>query len=220
MTLTIRDRVIDSVCIVDDNPENRNANTWIIEDLNLQPVPADGPLGSLDQFLQKVQGIAQAAICDYMLSVKNYATFNGAQLVAQQYQNQFPAVLYTKWEIADIAEIRQYRRFIPVLVGPDELDTDSLVYAFERCIEEFHGEFQASRRSWRTLVRVENVDYERGYIYVIVPGWDPKQGVKLLLDDLPSEVREGIDYQERFHAQVNIGAEANEDLYFEAWEVD
>jgi len=220
MTLTIRDRVIDSVCIVDDNPDNRSANTWIVEDLDLQPVPADGPLGSLDEFVRTVQGMAQAAICDYMLSVKNYAAFNGAQLVAQQYKNQFPSVLYTKWEIADIAEIRQYRRFIPVLVGPDELDTDSLVRAFERCIEEFHGEFQPSRRPWRTLVRVENIDHERGYVYLIVPGWDPKQGVKLLLDDLPSEVCECIDHQKRFHAQVNIGAEANEDLYFEAWEVD
>lgn len=220
MTLTIRDRVIDSVCIVDDNPDNRSANTWIVEDLNLQPVPADGPLGSLNQFVRTVQGMAQAAICDYMLSMKNYATFNGAQLVAQQYQNQFPAVLYTKWEIADIAEIRQYRRFIPVLVGPDELDTDSLVYAFERCIEEFDGEFQASRRPWRTLVRVENVDYERGYLYVVIPGWDSKQGVKLLLDNLPHKVRERVEHQERFFAQVNIGAEANEDLYFEMWEVD
>jgi len=220
MTLTIGGRAISSVYIVDDEPTARTAYGYSVEELNLRPIPADGPLTDIDQFSESMWNTAQAVICDFMLNARNYAVFNGAQLVAKQYQRQFPAVLCTRWEIAEFPEIRKYRRYIPVLLRPDELDPDSLVHALERCIEEFHGQFQPSRRSWRTLVRIEYVDQERGYVGVIIPGWDPQQGINLLLRDLPVEVQNRIANQKRFHAWVNIGGEANEDLYVEEWELD
>ena len=72
----------------------------------------------------------------------------------------------------------------------------------------------------RTLVRGEYSDHERGNVGVIVSGWDPHEGVKLLLADLPKKARECKEFPARFFAKVNIGADSNEDLYFEEWEID
>jgi len=58
------------------------------------------------------------------LKVKTYATFNGAELVASLYDRKLPAILCTRFEFADLDEIRPYRQRIPALLRPDELDVD------------------------------------------------------------------------------------------------
>jgi len=220
MTLILQGRRIESVSIVDDDPNARAAFGFPVEELNLEPVPAEGPLPDLSQFVEETRKIAQAAICDYKLSVRNYASFNGAQLVALQYQNRFPAVLCTRWETASIDEMRRFRRYIPVLLRPDEFNPDSFVRGLECCLEEFQGRFRPSRRPWRTLVRVEEVDHERSYLYIVIPGWDSHEVVRLQLEDVPPEIQQGIEPEMRFHAQVNVGTESNVELYFEGWESD
>lgn len=220
MTLMLAGRSIHRVCIVDDDPNARIAYEYPVEDLSLQPVPVEGPLPALDLFIEQTLQGTDAAICDYRLGVRSYANFDGAESVAMMYQNQFPSVLCTRWETASIDEMRRYRRYIPVLLRPDELNPDSLVQGFECCIEEFQGKFRPSRRPWRTLVRVEEVDYERSYLYIVIPGWDTNEVIRLCLEDVPSDIRERIGRQMRFHVQVNMGAESSEELYFEEWESD
>jgi hypothetical protein len=221
MTLQLADISIDRVYIIDDDPNAREAYAYSVEDLNLQAVLAEGPLPALGEFIEHTRNSAEAAICDYKLNIRNYAAFDGAQSVTLLYQSQFPVILCTRYEIASIDEMRPYRRYIPVLLKPDELSPDNLIQGFERCIGEFRGEFRPQRRPWRTLVRVDSVDYERSNLYIVVPGWDLNQVVSLHLDDVPPIVRECVSRnQDRFHASVNIGAEGYEDLYFEAWETD
>ena len=79
---------------------------------------------------------------------------------------------------------------------------------------------QSSKRLWRTLVRIDDVDAEGKFFYVVVPGWDSQQVVRLRLQDLPENTRKLVTERQttRLHAKVNLGAEANEDLYFEDWE--
>ena len=115
-------------------------------------------------------------------------------------------------------EIRPSRRFIPVMLRPDELDPASLVQGFQRCIDEFKGTFQSNRRPWRTLVRIEEIDMDRQCLYLVVPGWNRNEVIRLRTSDLPKEIFERIGDQKRFHAQINIGAEGSEELYFERWE--
>lgn len=221
MTLTLADRSIHRVYIIDDDPNVRIAYEYPVEELSLQPVLAEGPLPALNDFIAQTLQVAEAAICDYRLRVRNYANFDGAESVAMMYENQFPAVLCTRWETASIDEMRRYRRYIPVLLRPDELNPDSFVHGLECCIEEFQGKFRPSRRPWKTLVRVEEVDPERSYFYVVIPGWDSNEVIRIRLDDVPSDIQEHIiGEQMRFHAQVNMGAEGSEDLYFEEWESD
>jgi len=221
MTRVLAGRSIEKIRIVDDEPSARDTYGYPVEDLCLQPIPAQGPFSDLETLVAETQNLSDAAICDQRLGGRSYASFDGAELVARLYQSEFPAVLCTQWDIDEIIdEIRQYRRYLPVLLKPEELEPDSLVHGLERCIGEFSDEFQPSRRPWRALVRIERVDKERAYFYVVIPGWDPHEAIRLPLASVRPEIQERIRKEEkRFHAQVNIGAEGSEDLYFE-WEID
>lgn len=219
MSITVARRTISRVQIIDDDPSARKAYGFRIADLKLEPVPQDGPLTNIDALVAHSKEVAEAAILDHHLTKKRYATFNGAELAARLYQENFPAILCTRYEKANVDEIRPYRRFIPVLFTPDSenLEPDSLCAGLACCFGEFDGEFEAHRRPWRTLVRVDSFD--DNFVYVIIPAWDPRQTVRLTLAHLPKLIHERIRKgRKRFHAQVNVGAEQNEDLFFESWE--
>ncbi len=221
MSLKLNGKEIERVQIVDDDPMVRAAYEYPVEELQLEPILAEGPLPVLDQFISETLTGADAAIFDHQLRVRNYAVFNGAESVARLYKHQFPAVLCTTWADAKIDEMRRYRRYIPVILRPDELDPDSLKHGFEHCIKEFNGVFRPSRRPWRALVSVEDVGQDEWsqFFFVTIPGWDPKEKIRLRLQDV-SKIRALIQPGALFHAQVNLGAESQEELYFDAWEVD
>ena len=222
MSLKLNGKEIERVQIVDDDPMVRAAYKYPVEELQLEPILAEGPLPVLDQFITDTLRGADAAILDHQLRARNYANFNGAESVARLYQEGFPAVLCTTWADAKIDEMRRFRRFIPVILRPDELEPDSLVHGFERCIEEFNGRYRPSRKPWRSLIRVEDVDDDewRGFLFVVIPGWDPNEVIRLRRNDVPGDIRERIEAgARRFHAHVNIGAETHEELFFEDWEV-
>jgi len=134
------------------------------------------------------------------------------------YQNQFPAVLCTRYEQANIDEMRRHRRYIPVLLRPDELNPDSIVKGLEACIREFNNQYPTSRKPWRTLIRVDDIDAENGYFYVIVPAWDQNQIIRIQMKDVPEFVQERLAIKSRFHALVNIGTDYHQDIYFDQWE--
>ena len=127
-----------------------------------------------------------------------------------------PAVLCTAWEEAGVDEIRLFRRNIPCLLKPDELDPESFRRALELCIEEFEGHFRPSRYPSRTLVRVEDMDQDNAY--VVLPGWNPQEVIRLTLRAISPDVRAYVKVGARLHAHVNIGAERQEELYFDLWE--
>lgn len=56
--------------------------------------------------------------------------------------------------------------------------------------------------------------------YVVLPGWYSSDKISLPLDLIPSDLRDKIKLGVRFHAQVNKGAENQEDLYFDNFEFD
>ncbi len=219
MTLTIANRLIESVQIIDDDPNVRESYRYVVEDLKLKPVSINA-LHNLDQFVQSLQMSGNSAvICDYHLRTKNYATSNGAEVVAKLYQSNIPSILCTRYDTT-IEEIREHRQYIPALIRPEELDPDNLEYGLRQCIEELEGNYLPSRRSWRTLIDVEDVDETRQIAYVLIPGWDPHQVVSVPLAILPPHIKkQEIKKQRWFHAKVNIGAENMAELYFERWEI-
>lgn len=222
MPVTIVNRVINRISIIDDQAAVRESYELSVEDLGVESVSEEGPLEPLPNCVKAVSHRADAAICDYNLKVKAYSTFNGAELAAEFYKAQFPAVLCTKWHSAVIDEMRQYRRFIPSLVDPATLDPSSLCFGIESCLREFGGDFLAVRRPWRTLVRVEDVrTNEQGstFVYVVVPAWNSNEVVKLPATIIPADVCNKLAAGSRLHARVNLGAVGNEELFFEAWEV-
>lgn len=220
MPLQIDDRLIERVQIIDDEPSAREAYSFSVEDLDLVPVMADQPqYTDLYRFITMIRSHSHAAICDYHLSTSNYATFDGGATVAALYQQKFPAILCTRYYDAEIDSIRPHRQNIPVLLKPDDLEPETIEDGFRRCIAEFQGHISPTRKPWRTLLRVDSIDSEKGYFYVVIPGWNPKEIVRLRLKDVPETIRTRVQQEQaRFHARVNIGAENYEDLFFADWE--
>lgn len=221
MALNIGDRVIERISIIDDEPNARSGYQYAVDDLEIESVDEEGPINDIENLFRKTQEFAQAAICDYHLRVHNYSRFNGAELVAYLYKKSFPALLCTKWEEASLDEIRPYRKYIPALIRPDELDPSTINRALEVIIGEFQGSQVASRRPWRTLVRVESVEEttpNNPFAYIIMPAWDPDKVIRLPLSTLPDNISEQLAEGKRLHVKTNIGAERHEDLYFEDWE--
>jgi hypothetical protein len=218
MGIDILGRTIDRIRIIDDDPSVRLSYEYSVEELNLIPVMAEGPLPSIKEFVQQSSEVSDAAICDFQLRVKNYAGFDGAETVALMYHKQFPAVLCTRYEKANVDEMRKYRRYIPVLLEPSELNPDSITQGLKVCIREFGGQYSTTRKPWRTLVRVHDLDEENRFIYLTISAWDPNQIIRVKITDVPSNVREKLARKSRFHALVNVGAESSHEIYFDQWE--
>ncbi len=221
MARRIRDREIRAVSIVDDDPEARGAYALPLEDLEIEPIPQEGPLPPFEEFWLAIRGRSDAVLCDHHLKKGNYADFNGAEAVAAWYDMGFPAVLCTKWENAQIDEIRPYRARIPALIQPDQLasDPEVLIRALEECILEMSGEHTPARRPWQAQVYVVDVETEGAapFFYVELPGWPIDEVIRLRKQDIPPEIRERLVPEFRCHATVNLGADASDQVYFDSW---
>lgn len=217
MPLTLLGRTVGAVDIVDDQPGAREVYGYTIEDLALDGHSVEGPLPSVDEFAQEVSGRADAALCDQLLKVRNYANFNGAELVAKLYERGVPAVLCTAWEQQMLDDIRPLRRWIPALMKPEDLNEDTLPRALEECVFELDRDFRPHRRPWRAQVHVVDLEAERGRMYVEVPAWSGTL-IRLGTKDVPEAVQAELHHDYRCHAHVNLGAESLEDLYFVDWE--
>jgi hypothetical protein len=222
MSLNLDGNTITRVDIIDDKPDARRIMAMTVDEANLEPVIESGQLPPLPQFVTAAIGKADAAICDYKLSLGTYAQFNGAEAVAMFYEHNWPALLCTTWGKADIDAMRVYRRKIPILISTDDLNPDTIAIGFEYCIREFKGDFSPSRRPWRTLVRVEDVDEHSkpSMLYIVLPSWYSSDKIRLQLDLIPSSLRRRVKPGVKFHAQVNKGAEDQDDLYFDNFEFD
>lgn len=224
MTILLSGRSIHRVAIIDDDEEVREAYKEPVTDLGLVPLVKEGPLGDFEQFVRKTQQEGEAAICDHHLGKRgSYATFDGARAVAEWYQRQFPALLCTTWEAANIDDLRAHRRYLPVLLKPSELEPDTIKKGLEICINEFNGKFRSSRKSWRVQLRVESVDPAGSNrdrcVFVSVTGWKIADVIRLRMDRLPDAAKATIENGAVFlHARANLGAERHEDIYFYDWE--
>jgi hypothetical protein len=217
MALVLSGTNINRVGVVDDSEDTRDTISDELHDAQVQPAPFDGPFGSLNELIDTVTAAADAVVCDHHLTPRNYAPCTGAEAVANWYANRFPAVLVTRYEKAEIEGIRKFRRNIPSLIPSDEANPDTIVKGLETCIEEFNGRFIPPRKPWTNMFRVDDIDETSNpqQVYVVVPGWESKEAIKLTLDMFPEALREHVKPNERFYAEINLGAETQEDLYFE-----
>lgn len=221
MSVVIAGRRIQKVRIVEDDPHTRASLAETVTDAKFEPVLEEGPLPDLKDFTKSAIRDTDAFIFDHYLKKKQYAPFDGAEAVAFLYKKS-PSLLCTTWGKAVIDTMRVYRRRIPVLIRSDDLDLDTITVGFEYCIREFNGNFSPSRRPWRTLVRIEEVDEEMKppMFFVVLPGWYSSDKIRLPLDLIPPDLRKKIKPGVRFHTQVNKGAENQDDLYFDNFEFD
>ena len=215
--MQVQDRTITRALIVDDDPAARESYEYAIEELDLQPFQIEGPLDNVPGFIERIEP-SDVLLCDYHLRKHSYARCDGDQLVAQCYKANVPSVLCTTFTDATLR--RDYLRYIPALIKTGILEPNDLVSALNRCVSALNGDFEQSRRPWRTLVRVAEVHQERQIVYVIVPPWDVRRKIRIDMDSLPPNVRARAKPDQRFHAMVNTGAESYEELFFDSWEME
>jgi hypothetical protein len=211
---------IRRVDIVDDKPDVRKVIAICVREAELEAVVENDQLPPLEHFVSAAMNKADAGICDHRLNLGRYAQFDGAQAVARFYDLKWPALLCTTWSKADMDAMRLYRRRIPILIHTDDLNPDTMAMGFEYCIREFESDFSPSRRPWRTLVRIEEVDKDMvpPMFFAVLPGWHSSDKIRLPLSLIPPELQTQIKPGARFHAQVNKGAENQDDLYLDEFE--
>ena len=219
MPVTIHDREITRVLIVDDEPAAQDGYGYAIEELGLDPVMISGPLDSTQSFIERAKP-SDAVVSDYRLKMHSYAACDGDVLVADCFKAGIPGMLCTTFTDVDVTIRRDCLRYIPALVKTISPDPDTFVAAWDACVAEMNGEVRSSRRAWRTLVRVADVVADGKYFHAVVPAWKPRQKIRLYYDSIPDRVRRLLEPDARFHAQVNLGADGAEDLFFDSWETE
>ena len=216
---TAKSLPFSTVLVVDDNAQAREGYGYSLEEMGLSPVyqsksiPAD-----INMFVSRLRSRADAVFSDFRLTTQaNYASQNGDALVAACNRKRIPAVLCTTYTDVDAHLNRMLLRYIPALlrIAPDPALLEA---AFSYCCREIRGEFRPARRPWRTLVRINDVDKGAGECHVIIPARNTSEKIPVNLDNLPATIRSLIRPGARLHAEVNIGADAPNEVYFDKWE--
>lgn len=212
-------RSFKRIKVIDDDPAVREGYGTLVEISEREPVIEDGPLGTLEGYLARTVN-ADAAISDHRLRPRNYAYFDGIELVAAWYKRGTPALLCTTFDKSNVIPFRKWRPWVPIVMSAADLNPDSLVDSLELVAREIEGDFLAPRRPWRAQVHFVEVDRETSTAYAKVPGWS-QEALAFRLHDLPATLQAELTTQPdyRCHAKANLGAEAGDDLYVMDWEL-
>ncbi|WP_238879045.1 hypothetical protein [Achromobacter xylosoxidans] len=228
MSVQLLERNVDRVMLIDDDAAVRHMYRYPVEELNLLPEEVSGPIWEVDDFIGSLSVGHDAVVCDYHLTMKNYSPVNGDVIVSKLYKRHMPAILCSR--LSSVAEkVRALRRFIPVILAPQELSDETVLEGFAICLREFDGIFSGERRPWRTLVRVEScvsVNNDMLNLGVVVPGWNPhvviacnvRRQDNAIFRDVEAVLHRGDLF--RGFAQVNIGCEREQDVYIIDWTAD
>jgi hypothetical protein len=153
------------------------------------------------------------------------AQFYGAEAVATlNERRQTPALLVTTWSKIDVdVSIRRYRSNVPILLSADEFQDPVMIRAqIDACSAEvIEGRIPSHRVTRRSLVHIEERAQESGIEVVdaVIPGWNPKTKVRFPLELITRNLWENVRQGAFFIAYVNRGAEKEEDLFLERFEL-
>lgn len=211
---------IKKVAIVDDQPECVNVEKLVLEEAGFEPIYIEPKFAkTTDSLINKIREVAEGAICDHRLQHGGYSGFFGAEVVARLYAIKIPALLVTQYLDQDYDNtIRKWRRSVPVLIARDNIDSELVRSSLLACQREFQEGLPDSRKPRTSLVRIENIvdgPNSETFLDVILPNWNTQRAVRLPKSLLPKDLHSKVAVGARFIADVNIGAENKEDLFFE-----
>ena len=218
------------VAVVDDRAGQAETTAGIAEEADLVPSifsETAGTFGSTDQLLELVYSDdCDAVICDHRLSQTGFASFTGAEFVANLFRQRIPGVLLSTFSAIDSeTSIKLHRAEIPSLMDRSALDPDELLAALRRCENELAGHVAPERQLWRTLLRIESTSSESEIPVVdaIVHTWNPNHAVRFplgLIED--PAIREALTTSHhmpmRLVARANISCRSESELYFRDFE--
>jgi hypothetical protein len=215
---------VHRLAIVDDDPDTAEMTSWQVADAGFEPIVfPKRSVKNLEQVTTWVAEFAEGAICDHRLMAKGFANFYGARVVSDIFEKQKrPAILVTQFvDMDQDVSIRRWRRNIPVLLSRDEANADSIRLGIETCMAELNGAVPSSRKPFRTLVHVLSLGNESDerIMDVIVPSWNNHHAVRLPLSLLPPVIQDSAKEGLWLFADVNIGAQCSQDLFFTDFEI-
>lgn len=224
MAQTLINKKIKKIHIIDDDNDSRETYGDTVQEIeNIEAILQNEKVENLENFLLTL-GNQDAIVSDHHLKKSSsYFPVNGANFVFQCYKKNIPSVLVTKYEMASYHEIRPFKRNIPVVLTPEQFTPDTLIRAFEECINEFKGIMSQTRKTWKTIVRFDDVikdESENNIIAMaILPSWNRNLVINLKMMELPKEIRDIAKPDLRLYAHVNIDAEDPYELYFQNWQI-
>ena len=219
-----------AVAIIDDDPKAAQVTKMTIEDANLEtlliqrdpPIPTEAKEKGVERIARRILHSADAAVCDHRLRRGGFALFDGAELVAFLIRNRMPAILISQFVDQDYdVSIRHWRAMLPSVLSRDEFEVDTFKAALEVCKNEIRGIFTPQRRRHRVLIRVVDIQNEADerVVDAIVPAWSRKTAVRFPSVIVPSNLHPSLVKDGILIAQVNLGANRPEDLYFDNFEI-
>lgn len=218
------------VAVIDDIEEQAETIAGIVEEADLAPfIISESSAGFEypDQLLEFVKASdCTAVICDHRLSHRGFASFTGAEFVANAYAMSIPAVLLSTFAAIDgETSIKLYRARIPSLIARDTLEPRKIIDGLNRSAREIAGQIAPERELWRTLVRIEGISSEGGtpVVEAIVHTWKPDLAIRYpleLIEDEPirKHLISNTIWPVRLFAKVNVGGEDANDLFFNSFE--
>ena len=210
---------IKDVAVVDDDDDSREETVLDIEgagysSLVIQHQRAyNKPLDLVREIRSRK---AHAVVCDHRLAFAGMAGFTGAEIAAALYDEKIPCILVTTYADQDYdVSIRKYRRKVPVLLKRSDANKETIRGGIDSCCQELYGDRPLTRKPHSTIMTIKEIALEGGekVVDVIIPAWDHREAVRFPADLIPNslKIKKGL----WLIADVNIGAEKEDDLYFE-----
>ncbi|MBS9721504.1 hypothetical protein JYU29_12500 [Tianweitania sp. BSSL-BM11] len=203
------------VAVIDDEPDGRDTIVDQLQDCDYDAIPILGPFGNrIDKLIDEVEGLDPSfVICDQRLTAKQYASFNGVEVVKRLIELKRPAMLLTTYQDPDRVALRLARSQIPVIRGRDTFRIEDIDALREVVQHEIEDTPVASRKPHRVLMRVEAV--REGYIDIVIPSWNPNHAFALPVQLLGPAVRRSVKAGDYLLGEVNIGATHEDELFFD-----
>lgn len=223
------------IAIVDDDPGTAQDTFEMVRDLGCTGkiiTSSSEGFSTVENLIAVLPTYSLGVLCDHRLQNNGFARFFGSELVAKLSEQRIPSVLITQFTETDAdTSIRLYRKKIPALLKRADLTLENLSISIIQSQSELAGNITPTRKPYRTLLRITNLTNadSRDVVDVFVPGWNPHSAVRFPTDLITDiSIREKIKnhFQSDSHssgpirlfAQINIGAENAEDLFFDQFE--
>ena len=215
MPVAIIDDDPDAACITRMAVEDADQEAFLVDtDAELQAAPSER---GIQLMFERIRDKASVVVCDHRLRLGGFAMFEGAEFVAHAINNDLPAILISQFIDQDYdVSIRYWRAHLPSVISRDNFRAQTFSQALELCQSELSGIYTPERRKHRVLVRVADIRTkgDQPVVDAIVPSWSTSTAVRFPLSIVPFDLRQNLKTGDRIIANVNVGADRAEDLFF------
>lgn len=206
------------VAVIDDDVLMREDAMFWLDQNGLEARPLTGPYGpDIDKLVEEAIAGSDYVLCDQRLSAHNFLNRSGAEVAAKLYDRRVPTILISQYAGPDEPAFKPFKGKLPVVLPRDQLGVVDLRAKFEEARAELAQGKSKSRKPYRTIIAIDS--FVQGpqpqEVVAFVQNWRPQQAVTIPLSVFPAALRGRVKPNSYFFADVNIGAGAADELYYE-----